>query len=71
MNAGVKNKQGLAAAKELIFDVLRLVLMYLHKAKVITTNVEALVNAYKENSRHSYVCSNLGTPQIKRTYKRI
>lgn len=40
MNAGVKNKQGLAAVKELVFDVLRLVLMYLHKAKVITTNAE-------------------------------
>lgn len=46
-------------------------LMYLHKANVITTNAEAPANAYKENSRHSCVCSDLGTPQIERTYRRI
>jgi hypothetical protein len=49
MNAGVENKQGHAAANELVFEVLRLVLMYFHKAKVITTNVEEPANTYKEN----------------------
>lgn len=48
MNADVENKQGLAAANGLVFEVPRLVLMYLHKAKAITINVEALANAYKE-----------------------
>ena len=48
MNVGVKNKQGLAAANELVFEVLRLVLKVSHKAKVITTNAEGPANAYKE-----------------------
>jgi hypothetical protein len=53
MNVGVKNEQGLGAANELAFEVLRVVLKYPHKAKVITTNAEGPANAYKENSQPS------------------
>jgi len=71
MNVGVKNEQGLAAGSELVFEVLRLVLKYPHKAKVITTNAEGPANAYKENSQPSFVCLDLGTTQMERTCRCI
>jgi hypothetical protein len=54
MSVGVKNEQGLGAANELVFEVLRVVLKYPHKAKVITTNAEGPANAYKENSQPQF-----------------
>jgi hypothetical protein len=67
MNVGVKNEQGLAAANELVFEVPRLVLKYLHKVKVITINAEGPASAYKENPQLSSVCLDLGATQMERT----
>jgi hypothetical protein len=67
MNVGIKNEQGLTAANELVFEVLRLVLKYPHKANVVTTNEESLPNAHKGNSQPGSVCLDLGTTQMERT----